>query len=87
MRLQEAGTSEALHGSMEKQLRFTCLQEVTTARIKDLDALRDTLKDYVSRLATRRSGRSGRKRWSFAADLGVRQTRSGVAGGERCSLA
>ena len=39
--------SEALHGSMEKQLRYTCLQEVTTARIKDLNALRETLKDYV----------------------------------------
>ena len=39
--------SEALHGSMEKQLRYTCLQEVTTARIKDLNALRDTLKDYM----------------------------------------
>src|SRR5213592_970064 len=39
--------SEALHGSMEKQLRYTCLQEVTTARIKDLGVLRDTLKDYL----------------------------------------
>jgi uncharacterized protein YecT (DUF1311 family) len=39
--------SEALHGSMEKQLRYTCLQDVTTARIKDLDTLRDMLKDYV----------------------------------------
>jgi uncharacterized protein YecT (DUF1311 family) len=39
--------SEALHGSMEKQLRYACLQDVTTARIKDLRALRDTLKDYV----------------------------------------
>jgi uncharacterized protein YecT (DUF1311 family) len=40
--------SEALHGSMEAQLRYTCLQEVTTIRIKDLNALRDTLKDYVN---------------------------------------
>jgi uncharacterized protein YecT (DUF1311 family) len=39
--------SYALHGSMEGQLRYMCLEGATTSRIKDLNNLRETLKDYI----------------------------------------
>ncbi len=43
--------SEALHGSMEGQILFLCLEAATETRIKELAALRESLKDYVTETA------------------------------------
>jgi uncharacterized protein YecT (DUF1311 family) len=39
--------SQALHGSMEGQLRYMCLEDEAAARIKSLDTFREILKDFI----------------------------------------